>query len=181
MDDFKYQIIDNYLPEKLHKTISDQLIGWNSINFPWYLANNKSADSIIMDKESIYNFQFVHMFFIRHQIFSTYFENIIGPFLAKIQPMALIRVKANLNPIVSQEKAKYGWHTDYTEDKGLKKGYKTAVYYVNDNNGKTYFKNGLEVDAVANRMVIFDGWMEHTGESCTDQKYRCLINFNYVE
>ena len=55
----------------------------------------------------------------------------------------------------------------------------TAIYYLNTNNGFTKFENGDKVNSVANRIVIFDSNLKHTGTSCTDSYARLLINFNY--
>ena len=56
----------------------------------------------------------------------------------------------------------------------------TAIYYVNTNNGYTLFKDGnLKVDSVGNRIVIFDSCKLHKAVSCTDEKRRVVINFNY--
>ena len=98
------------------------------------------------------------------------------PFIDRINAIRFIRVKANLTTMTN-EIVKYGWHVD-TKECPYK--YRTAVYYVNSNNGKTIFKNGQEIDSVANRMVIFDGDLVHTGTSCTDEKVRCVINFNWI-
>ena len=56
----------------------------------------------------------------------------------------------------------------------------TAIFYVNSNNGKTIFKQGDEVDSVANRMVVFNSDLEHAATSHTDEKTRVVINFNYL-
>ena len=52
---------------------------------------------------------------------------------------------------------------------------------MNTNNGYTTFKDGTKVDSVANRMIIFDSELDHTGTTCTDQKSRVIINFNFLE
>ena len=57
----------------------------------------------------------------------------------------------------------------------------TAIFYANTNNGYTKFENGLIVESVANRMVFFSADMKHTGTSCTDEKTRVVINFNYFK
>ena len=51
---------------------------------------------------------------------------------------------------------------------------------MNDNNGYTEFENGERVYSKANRAVIFDGQTMHSGVSCTDAKYRCVINWNFL-
>ena len=56
---------------------------------------------------------------------------------------------------------------------------KTAVFYINTNNGWTEFKKGGKVKSVANRIVIFDSKLEHSGVTCTDENKRVVMNFNY--
>ena len=172
MDSFNYQVIDNFLSPHDHKRIEDLLTG---VEFPWYLNDYNYSDNELIPADSVYNFQFTHGFYSLHRITSEFYNHVVYPFLIKIKPLAFIRIKANLNPVTS-DTIKYGWHVDYENYK-----HKTAVYYVNTNNGKTIFKNGLEVESIANRLVVFDGNMKHTATSCTDKKTRCVINFNYVE
>jgi len=50
---------------------------------------------------------------------------------------------------------------------------------LNTCNGWTKFKKGGKVDCVANRVVIFNSNLEHAGITCTDQKRKVVINFNY--
>ena len=57
---------------------------------------------------------------------------------------------------------------------------KTAIFYVNTNNGWTEFKKGGKVKSVANRIVIFDSQLYHQGYTCTDQKRRVVMNFNWI-
>ena len=57
----------------------------------------------------------------------------------------------------------------------------TSIFYVNTNNGYTKFEDGTKVESVANRMVTFPSNMKHTGTSCTDERIRVVINFNYFK
>ena len=57
----------------------------------------------------------------------------------------------------------------------------TSILYLNTNNGWTAIKGYGKVENVANRMVIFDSNLQHTGVTCTDQNRRVMINFNYEE
>ena len=59
------------------------------------------------------------------------------------------------------------------------KQWTTSILYVNTNNGYTKFEDGTIVESVANRLVSFPSNMKHTGTSCTDEKTRVVINFNY--
>ena len=60
-----------------------------------------------------------------------------------------------------------------------------TIYYVNDTDGDTiiYGQDRLEikerVSPKANRLVIFDGDISHTGCSPTQHKTRILLNSNF--
>ena len=56
---------------------------------------------------------------------------------------------------------------------------KTGIFYINTCNGYTKFKNGEKIKSEKNKYVEFDSILEHTGSSCTDEKRRIVINFNY--
>ena len=176
MDDLQkngYKIIDNFLPEEEHKLIENTLT--NDPLFPWFLNSDKSSDGELMEIDDLNNYQFTHTFYDKKIINSTYCNNLTLLFDSVLQTLSILRIKANLT-IRTEELVRYGWHVDFDSNK-----HKTAIYYVNTNNGKTIFKNDLEVDSVANRLVIFNGDMIHTGTSCTDKKFRCVINLNYIE
>jgi hypothetical protein len=57
----------------------------------------------------------------------------------------------------------------------------TGIFYVNTNNGKTIFDTGEEINSEENKYVEFDSTKLHTGTTCTDQKRRLVINFNYIK
>ena len=101
-----------------------------------------------------------------------HFYYLVSSFFINLGMRKLYRVKANLNPrtIFHREG---GYHTD-----DFPCPY-TAVFYVNTNNGYTKIKGHGKVKSVANRMVIFDSNLEHEGVSCTDEKRRVVVNFNY--
>ena len=86
----------------------------------------------------------------------------------------LIRIKANCNPR-SDRIIKHGFHIDTTTK------CTTAIFYVNSNNGYTEFEDGTKVESIENRFVTFPSHLQHTGTTCTDQKRRIVINFNYYE
>ena len=51
---------------------------------------------------------------------------------------------------------------------------------LNTNNGYTIFKkNNKKIKSVQNKLIDFDGRLQHTGTSCTDAPYRMVINFVY--
>lgn len=173
------QVIDNFLPQEEYEVLRHKML--DSINvenhldaLPWYIHNSKVGQD-----NNVYNYQFTHVFygqFDQTQPYVSDHVSTIYPFHDRLKIKAPLRIKANLTPITPSI-ILYGMHTDV--EAAFK--FKTAVYYVNTNNGFTLFENGQKVESVANRICIFDGNIQHTGSSCTDQRFRCVINFNFVE
>jgi len=118
------------------------------------------------------NYQFTHRFYDNDTIVSDYIK-LLYPIIDKLNPKSLIRIKANLIPR-TEKIIQHQYHTDYDYE-----GAKTSIFYVNTNNGYTLFRNGTKVDSVENRLVTFDCKEEHTGTTCTNEKIRVVINFNY--
>jgi len=162
------KIIDNFLSDGDFVKLQSTML---SDAFPWYYGNYKVMDKEEYGFDEKYNFQFVHMFYMRHTIVSSGMD-LLSPIIQKINPSAIVRIKANLTPITN-EKIVYDMHRDY-EFEG-----KTAIFYINTNNGNTIFEDGTEIESIENRLIIFDSKKYHTGTSCTDEKVRCVINFNY--
>jgi len=92
----------------------------------------------------------------------------------KINCGRVIRVKVNCNPR-SNRIVRNGFHID-TSAKCT-----TAVFYVNSNDGYTEFEDGTRVESIANRFVTFPSHLLHSGTTCTNQKRRVIINFNYYD
>ena len=165
-----YKIIDNVLQKSIADNIAEDLLV--GAKFPWFYDS-----SVVYTKsvDTLNNYQFIHVFYNHHNINGLY--SIIAPIVEYLSPESLIRIKANLNPR-TESRYKFEYHTDY-ESKSSDR--KTAIYYVNSNDGITILEDGTEIESVANRLVIFDQKISHTGTTCTNQKVRCLINFNYIE
>lgn len=160
------EIIDDFLPKKDHRSIFNL---FTSSKFPWNMRYGKVASGGV-DNGHLDDFQFTHLFYANYVVQSEYIE-ILNPIIEKIYPAAIIKIKANLNHR-TDEKYFHGYHIDF-------KDCVTAVYYVNSNDGETKFENGQSVDSVENRIVIFDSNIKHTGSTCTDERARIVINFNY--
>ncbi len=169
------EIIDNFLPEELHTIIKNTMMG---SDFPWFLLKYKVGEGLIEEtplEDSRIDFQFTHSFYKNFSPQSHMF-NLLVPLLDKLKPSALIRVKGNLT-VYSEKNLDYHYHIDTEEHVQCK----TAIYYVNTTNGPTKFETGEIVDCVENRIVIFDNRIRHTGTTCTDEKTRCVLNFNYYQ
>ncbi len=157
------KVIDNFLEDNVFTSIQTHVMG---DCFPWYFNDFKS------DGYGTNNYQFTHTIVKDDMILSSYFPVIYDAFFAKLGVKKVLRVKLNLTTR-TENLFNHGFHVDT-----LIKS-KTAVFYVNTNNGKTVFKNGEEVNSVANRVVIFDTDLEHAATSHTDEKTRVVVNFNY--
>jgi hypothetical protein len=166
----EYKIIDNVLSKTVADEIVNQLLG-NS-NFPWYYNNSVLAKEF---PDNLYNYQFTHNFYTQHEVSS--FFPILFPLVQYLNPESILRIKANLIPR-TEVNHRFNFHIDFESESSDRK---TAIYYVNSNNGVTVLEDGTEIEAVANRFVIFNQKIFHTGTSCTDQKIRSVINFNYIE
>ena len=154
--------IDNFLSEEDFIPLSDML---NSFYFPWYFN-----DQICYESDGLS--QFTHTFFEEStRSPNSDFYPLIECFLDKLEVKELIRIKANLN-VKTQVPIQTGYHIDYPD-------VTTAVFYIDTNNGGTELNKTTFVESVANRIVIFDSNIQHTGVTCTDQKKRIVLNFNY--
>ena len=165
------EVIDNFLSEYQFKQISNVIL---TDRFPWYWN-----EEILPPNDANYDpniYQLVHRIFdgadggIRSNYYSA-----CDILQQRLGVKKLDRIKMNLTPRTFFHR-KGGMHCDLW---GLTSIQKTAVFYVNTNNGWTEFKKGGKVKSVANRIVIFDSNVEHQGVTCTDEKRRVVINFNY--
>jgi len=157
------KIYKNFLPKDIFKKLKNTMMGEY---FPWYFNDYVSN----FQKEN--NFQFTFRF-INDGDYVCWGEwkNIIIPVLQKINHKKINRVKANL--IVRTNKIiEHGFHTD--QDNGT-----TGILYLDNSNGYTKFENGKKIKSEENKYVEFNSTLKHTGSSCTDEKRRVVINFNY--
>jgi hypothetical protein len=157
-------IYKNFLPKNTFKKLKETIMGEY---FPWYYN-----DSIIYGK-SKKDFQFVFSF-IREgkEVCWGEWIDIMRPVLKHIKHKKINRVKANL--LTKTDKIiEHSYHTD--QEKGT-----TGILYLDNSNGYTIFKNGKKVSSEENKYVEFNSNLEHAGSTCTDQKRRVVINFNYV-
>jgi hypothetical protein len=168
--DMNYKIIDNFLPENEFNIVKEFMLG---PNIEW------AYNSFIVDPASklpdyFGNYQFTHTFYAYSMLKSNKIE-ILDPILRRINPSAIVRIKANLQPR-AETIFTHQYHLDHNHFSG-----KVAIFYVNSNDGYTIFEDGTKIDSVENRLLMFDGDVLHTGTTCTNQKVRCLINFMFYQ
>ena len=165
------QVIDNFLDEEDFKSIQDYLMG---SDISWLKSPVLREGSLHPpDLEDMRdNIQFWHPFYMDDE--PTHDDiNVLRPIIKKLDVKALLRIKANIT-MRTPEIIEHGYHTDYPFG-----GFKTAIFYINTNDGYTQIKNGRRVESVENRLLEFSGELLHTGTTCTDQQCRVVINFDY--
>tara|TARA_B110000285_G_C15123459_1_gene618666 strand:- start:2329 stop:2775 length:447 start_codon:yes stop_codon:yes gene_type:complete len=144
-----------------------------SAEIPWFKNSTLVEQPNILEES--WNYQFTHVFYRSYSPTSELLSH-IDPLLIKINPAAIIRVKANMIPR-THEIHEHQWHVDIEDVKGST----TAIFYINSNNGASLFKTGERVESVENRLVVFPSETLHTGTSCNNQQVRCVINLNYFQ
>lgn len=165
----EYKVIDNFLEYETFKDIQKNIV-YNA-SFPWFLSRNVS-DSIEYTNNINDGYYMTHLIYEYYTVNSNQFE-LITPILEKINPKALIRIKANFYPS-TKEVIHHGLHID---DEYSHRG---CIFYLNTNNGKTVLKDNIEIDSIENRLLLFDPSIEHNSTTCSDDPVgRFNINFNY--
>ncbi len=153
-------IYKNIIDKNEANQIENFFLSWD---FPWYYQKNTTT--------KINNSYMFHSFYNNNQINSKDF-NLIKPIVEKLKPKNILNIRANL---CLRRPMKCKWHCDeWTKD--LK--HKTAIYYVNTNNGATEFKD-KKIKCVKNTIVVFDANNKHRALLQTDTDARMVINFNY--
>jgi len=168
------RVIDNFLPLEELKKMQHTMI--DSATLPWYW------NSDITNDPTEERGQFTHMFYRENMGRSDTFA-VVAPILERLfytesateSSIIIYKAKANLNTKESENNQLGEYHVDYSIP------CKTAIFYVNTNNGYTRFlDSGDIIDSKENRLIVFDSHLKHVGFTCTDEKVRVIININYV-
>ena len=176
MSNNNVQIRDDVLPEEELRKLQDvMLLDYDKKNntIPWYIHKMypTKQDAMCEQKEAFY---WIHTFHDRQRVESEHF-GILYPLLNKINPKALVRVRANCNTVTDRI-IEHGHHTDLPEWANCM----TSVFYLNTNNGYTLFEeDGSKVQSVENRLCTFPCSVRHSSTTATDVTQRVVINFNY--
>ena len=96
---------------------------------------------------------------------------VVKPIVDKLKAKKIFDIRANLL-VPTDEHVYHEFHTDRNIP------HKVALFYVTDCNGFTILKDTAKVECMQNRMLLFDGSIEHHSVSSTDHP-RCAININY--
>ena len=174
------KVIDNYLTQSYHKEIQDLLTG---SNFPWFY--NKDITNVDEDPntKSFNEYGFTHNFHKDSYFRDTQYATFIKPLLLNLEDTVncdyILRSRADM-VMWSFEDYIHPPHVDFDYSNVA------TILYINDTDGDTilYDQNNPSeikerVNPKANRLVIFDGDVLHTGCSPTKHKNRILINSNF--
>ena len=165
------KIEDNFLKQEEFDKIQ-KLMGEPS-PFPWFYADR------IVFEDDVDKFQFIHAFYDNHMPMSP-FSNELDSIINIIQPFSIVKIRAKLLTR-TPEIVESTFHVDIPLLEENLKQWTTSIFYINTNNGYTKFEDGTIVESVANRMLSFPANMKHCGTSCTDERRRIVIYFNYFE
>lgn len=160
-----HRIIDNVLSSEDFENIKNFIL--NS-NFPWNLT-----PVVTNEKE---NLPITASYYFTHEFWSGFNTEpqaqVFAPLLNIMECKAIMRIKGNLYPsteiIVHHDN-----HIDYEFS------HKGAIFYLNTNNGLTILEDKIEVESIENRLLLFDASKPHRSTTCSDDKCRVNINFNY--
>jgi len=160
-----HKIIDNVLPNEEFQNIKNSIL---NIDFPWILT------TVVTNKEE--NLPTTASYYFTHEFWSGFNvrpeSQIFAPLLNIMECKAIMRIKGNLYPS-TETIVHHDNHIDYEFS------HKGAIFYLNTNNGLTILENEIEVESIENRLLLFDASKPHRSTSCSDDKCRVNINFNY--
>ena len=173
MDDIK--VYDHFLDYKDYHLLKDAFCSDSKDRAPFFYNDNIVSENELKDD---YSFQFTHAIYdtrwFSESDTSPYID-LLDPIFVKLKVKKLFKAKVNIRTRTSKiYRSEY--HVDIIEKI---EGHKTAIYYLNTNDGYTLFKSGEKVKSVGNRLVVFDGQLYHCGTTCTDQNIRSVLNINY--
>lgn len=160
-----YKVIDNFLEESEMNIIEETIM---SNTFPWFYLNSVT-DHIDENDEPMYFHLLVRDGVNNSEKFT---DLLIDKLVKKVNMQGVFRAKIN-SYTRTKELWKSNWHFD-------NKDYKIALFYINDNDGYTELKNITKIYSKRNRLLLFNGDIEHRATNCTDAKRRINININYA-
>lgn len=156
--------IKNFLDKETHSRIKQLFL---RSDFGWFYKDHQV-------KEKNDHWYFNHSFFRNGIINSDFYNDDIKKILIKLKANMCSEVRANL--MVRDTKR---YTSAFHVDRPFK--CKTAIYYVNTNDGYTEFeKTKKKIVSEANKILIFNSNLKHRAVSPTNSSFRQVININYV-
>ena len=181
------KVFDDFLTKSYHEQILDMMSG---DNFPWYYYDNISVEG----SNNLNEYGFSHMFCEketgqRNSTQSWFLKSALLQIMDVAGCNTIIRSRGDMTTHTGK-KFTHHPHIDYNFP------HTASIYYVNDSDGDTIFYNQRasnineikdydlkeykRVTPKANRLIIFEGNIVHTGSSPINFKNRILINSNFL-
>ena len=147
-------------------------------DFPWFFNQR-----ITRPDEEKTTGQFTHTLYRANEGNAEWTDIFFGVIMPQIE-----NVHAGSDVLIVSSKVNLNWRQDdnrpigtFHRDRDIPGDiHKTAIFYLNTNDGFTKFETGKIVKSEANRIVIFDGSISHHGYTCTDAQTRIILNLNYL-
>ena len=168
------KIIDNAINYEDFNRIKSIM---TSLDFQWFYNHSVEFDSSNYGGYDS-NYYFTHLFMFNEGHDDKYVHStsdwfdILTPIIGVLKPKSLIRVKGNMYPSTP----KIIHHKNHVD---MEYEHKGALFYINSNDGLTVLHDGTEIESVENRLLLFDASKEHHSTTCTNDKVRINVNFNY--
>ena len=160
-----YKIIDNALPQEEFENIRNNIL---NPHFSWNLSPGIAIDKEVLPTYA--SFYFAHIFW--DQFFIDPQSQLFAPLLKLMNCHSLIRIKANCYPSTPEIIS----HDNHVDQDYSHKG---AIYYLNTNDGLTILEDKVKVESIENRLLVFDSSKQHRSTTCTDEKCRINVAFNF--
>ena len=162
------QVTEDFLQEEYYDHLNEII---TSTQFPWMFQ--KRVANIGEDpEEDLNHYYFVHSLFFQNKVESPLYDDFLYLFQSlNVQFLHRARVLMFVN---QGEQYIHDRHVDHTTN------CKTALIYMNTNDGFTDFETGERVESVKNRLLLFDGSIPHSSSTPTNTKERLLLSVTYI-
>ena len=167
------EVFDDFIPESYLKDIQDHFLRGDA---PWTYLPSVTYDKYKGDDLESFGFG---MHICRQGNFvqsysSTLLKGLLYSILDKTGKKTIWKSRIDMT-LYNPNNYRHEVHTD------LEIPNTTCIFYVNDSDGDTvlYEKGmGRSIEPKANRLLMFDGKIPHTGHSPSKHKNRVLVNTN---
>jgi len=166
--DEKYIVIDNFLSKKHFTKIKNIFLH----TLKWDYNSTIVRDDKLDGDYALDNYKFTHVFYHSNPFMISEDIPLVLPIFDELNISKLYRCQSNFYSRTDKI-IHHDYHVDMEEIDHL-----VALYYVNSNNGSTIIKDIVEVESIENRLLIFDGSLEHASTTASDN-IRVNININF--
>ena len=175
-----YNILNNAISKKDIDKFTHLLL---DIDFPWFFEHQTNSNTFNFDN-TFEHIQFVHWFILNSKENSKYIDQF--KYIIKKLPLKfdkVLRAKVNLLPQIKHNEDQYNSpHIDLPDRS--EKDYKICMVYLNDSDGDTFlFKDKKIIKRVnpkSGKALIMDGNLVHASSHPVKNKFRMVLNINYL-